>query len=139
MSLRRKRKVLTIPKRQTGYRSCKPLKNIFGLLMIKRLMHKDMVIVCKYVHPKNYSSTEAKENIKNIKDGIIKRSFKIDPIMVVQIGGVFNVTNPRHVRTILAIKSISYKNISTYKLDRVNISLLVYPYISREETAKMCQ
>lgn len=138
MTSKKKGKVLTIPKRQTGYRSCKPLKNIFGLLTIKRMIHKDLIVPCKYVHPKNYSSNEAKEIIKNIKENIIKKSTRIDPVIVVNIRGVFNITNSSHVRTILAIGKISYKSITTHKLDKLNVSLLVYPYISKEETAKMC-
>jgi hypothetical protein len=133
-----KKRKFSIPKRQTGYRSCKPFKNVFGLLMIKKLIHKDMITICKYIHPKNYSSTEAKEEIKQIKEGIIKKTYKIEPMMVVQIGGIFNITNPRHVKVILAIKCITYRLISTNELDKINVALLVYPYISKEELQKMC-
>ncbi len=139
MSSQKKSKTLSIPKRQTGYKSCKPTKNIFELIMLKRLISKNVIVICKYAHAKDYSSNEAKESIKQIKESIIKKKGKIPPIVIVQIRGIFHVTNPYHIRTILAIKNISYKDMTKNKLDRVSVPLLIYPYISRQETIKMCR
>lgn len=136
--LNKKNKSLLLPQKQVGYKSCKPIKNIFELIAFKRLISKNMVIICKYIQAKEYSSNESKEQIKQIKDKIIKKKIRIPPILVVHIKGIFHVTNPQHARIVLAIKNISYKNMIETKIDRTNISLLIYPYISKDETIKMC-
>lgn len=134
----KKNKSLSIPQKQVGYKACKPIKNIFELITFKRLISKNMIVICKYIHAKDYSNNESKEQIKQIKEKIIKKKIKIPPIIVVRIKGIFHVTNPYHVRIILAIKNISYKNMVENKIDRSNIPLLIYPYISKDETIKMC-
>lgn len=134
----KKSKSLSLPQKHVGYKACKPIKNIFELITFKRLISKNMIVICKYIQAKEYSSHEAKEQIKQIKEKILKKKIKLPPILVVRIKGIFHVTSPQHVRIILAIKNISYKNMIETKIDRSNISLLIYPYISKEETIKMC-
>ena len=138
MSSYKKKRKFSIPKKQTSYKSCKPIKNIFELIMIKKLISKNVIVPCKYSHAKYYSSNEAKENIKQIKNNIIKKRIKIPPIIVVQIRGIFHVTNPMHIKMIMAIKIISYKDIEKNKIERFNVTFLMYPYISKLETIKMC-
>lgn len=131
------RKRINIPKKQVGFKSCKPIKNIFELLMLKKMMCKNMVVVYKYTPANKYMGIDSKYSIKQIKEEIVNKKFKFPPIAAVLINGVFNVMNPNHVKIILAVKGISYKDIIKHDLGSINISLLIYPYISKDETTKM--
>lgn len=130
-------KRINIPKRQFGFKSCKPIKNIFELLMLKKMMCKNMVVIYKYTPADKYIGINSKYNIKQIKEDITNKKFKIPPIVTILINGVFNVISPEHAKIVLAIKGISYKDIIKSDIGRMNISLLIYPYISKDETIKM--
>ena len=131
------RRRIHIPKKQIGFKSCKPVKNIFELLVLKKMMCRSMVVVYKYIPPNKYMSLASKYSIKQIKEDIINKKFKIPPIIAVLINGVFNIISPSHAKIALAIKGISYKDIGKTDIGNINISLLIYPYISKDETMKM--
>lgn len=131
-----KRRRVVIPKKQVGYKSCKPIKHIFGLLMFKKMLHKNMVIIFKHAPVNKYLNIETKDQVKTIKESIITGKYKIPTIITVSINGVFNVVDPAHIKILMAIKSISYSNIKS-RLNNINISVLSYPYISKDETVNM--
>lgn len=135
-SISPKRKRVTIPRKQTGFRSCKPIKHVFELLMFKKMIHKNMIIIFKYTPISKYENVNTKDQVKIIKEGIISRKYKIPIIYTVSINGVFNVVDPYHIKVLMAIRSISYSIVKS-NLNKVNVSVLSYPYISKEETIKM--
>jgi len=130
------KKRIVIPKRQLGFRACRPSKHVFDLFMFKKMAHKNMIIIFKHTPVAKYLNIESKEHIKFIKDAIMVEKYKLPPIIVVTISGVFNVINPEHIKILMAIKSISYKHIKCNK-KIINVSVLSYLYISKEETLSM--
>jgi len=124
----------------TKVKTNKATKNTFDLLTLKKMLAKNMIVPCKYAQPKDYSSTESKNYIRKIKESILKKKWKIPTIISVSIGGIYHITKPDHIKNILAIKSISKKQILERGLDPTvfKVVIITYPYISKQEVLKMC-
>ena len=134
-----------MPKHYYGYNSCKPIKNTLKLLTIKKMICKNMIIIYKYSPPiikkeKNSSTAQCvsrcvndKQNIEKIKREILESKIIIPLLLTISINGIFNIIQEEHIKFILAIKNISYKEIRKFHIENINIQLLTFPYINRKE------
>ena len=69
-----------------GYKSCKPIKNTLKLLMIKKMICKNLIIIYKFSPNIFYSNLKINDEIKNIKNSILENKIKI-PLRYIYLTG----------------------------------------------------
>ena len=116
-----------------GYKSCKPIKNTLKLLMIKKMICKNLIIIYKFSPTIFYNNIKINDEIKNIKKSILENKIKIPLLLTISINGVFNIIQEEHIKFLLALKNISYKEIKKFNLENINIQLLTFPYLNKKE------
>ena len=116
-----------------GYKSCKPIKNTLKLLMVKKMICKNLIIIYKFSHTIFYNNLKTNDEIKNIKKSILENKIKIPLLLTISINGVFNIIQEDHIKFLLAIKNISYKEIKKFNIENINIQLLTFPYLNKKE------
>ena len=116
-----------------GYKSYKPIKNTLKLLMIKKMICKNLIIIYKFSPTIFYNNIKINDEIKNIKKSILENKIKIPLLLTISINGVFNIIQEEHIKFLLALKNISYKEIKKFNLENINIQLLTFPYLNKKE------
>ena len=116
-----------------GYKSCKPIKNTLKLLMVKKMICKNLIIIYRFSPAIYYNNLKTNDEIKIIKKSILENKIKIPLLLTISINGVFNIIQENHIKFLLALKSISYKEIKKLNIGNINIQLLTFPYLNKKE------
>jgi hypothetical protein len=107
----------------------KPVKNMFNLLQIKKMLGKKLIITWKGL---NIHAHELKEESKKMKKKIMEfgsKNAKKIVITTVCLNGVLNIISG--VGRAGAITMISYKEIQKLNLTDIKVVIIQYPKMSQ--------
>ena len=116
--------------------SIKPVKNIFILLQVKKMICKRLIIQWDGL---NVPPHEIKMKTNNIKTMMLKSSSKkgIKKLIMtaVCINGILNIIGS--LESLMAIVSLSYKEIQKTGISDMKIVIIQYPKLSRRDIKKL--
>lgn len=109
------------------------VKNSFTIYQIKKMIGKKLIIM----HPSITNSNQYKVLSKNIKEKILDTNNSSKNLILTAScnNGVLNIF--KNIETLLAINSISYKELEANKNIDINIVIIQHPNLTKQEVKEL--
>lgn len=116
-------------------KSPKQLRNQFGLMHIKKLIGKKLLIPWKGLTITDKDKKSSININKNLIDLAKQKNYKNIILTVVSVNGVLYII--KGIDRYLAINQISYKDIKKYNMNEFVITLVCYQGLTQSQIKKM--
>ena len=109
----------------------KPVKNIFNLIQVKKMIGKKLIIPWKGINkPPQEINYNARKVKKKILESAKNEKFKKIILSAICLNGVLNIING--LDRCMALSMISYKEIQKNNMENMNVIILQYPKMSQK-------
>ncbi len=117
--------------RKVGSPVKKPIRNIYPLIQVKKMIGKKLLIPWKNVSVLG----ETKDNAKKIKKTLIKNTGKRLVLITTCVNGILNVV--AGIEKYIALTTLSYSDIKKYKLENFEVLIVQHQHLKAIEIKRM--
>lgn len=111
----------------------KPVKNFFDIIQVKKMIGKGLI--CQY-KALVYDKKKMAGNVEKMKKQLLEGKVRSISLCGFVSGGVIYIIN--NIERLFVIQFASYLELKEKKLENIEICIIQYPKLTKEEIYEIC-